>query len=57
VRQRVWQIVIVYYMLKHHLPYQELGSDYFAKINAKAIANRAADPLIRVWLGVIFLEP
>lgn len=38
-------LVIVYCMLKHHLPYQELGADYFAKINAKAIKNRAIKQL------------
>lgn len=38
-------LVIVYCMLKHHLPYQEMGADYFAKINAKAIANRAIKQL------------
>lgn len=38
-------LVIVYCMLKHHLPYQELGADYFAKINAKTIKNRAIKQL------------
>ena len=38
-------LVIVYCMLKNHLPYQEMGADYFAKINSKAIANRAIKQL------------
>lgn len=38
-------LVIIYCMLKHHLPYQEMGADYFAKINAKAIKNRAIKQL------------
>jgi len=38
-------LVIVYCMLKHHLPYQEMGADYFARINARAIANRAIKQL------------
>lgn len=38
-------LVIIYWMLKNHLPYQEMGADYFAKINAKAIKNRAIKQL------------
>lgn len=38
-------LVIVYCMLKHHRPYQEMGADYFAKTNAKAIKNRAIKQL------------
>ena len=38
-------LVIIYCMLKNHLPYQEMGADYFAKINAKAIKNRAIKQL------------
>jgi transposase len=38
-------IVIVYCMLKHHQPFQEMGADYFAKINEKAIRNRAVKQL------------
>ena len=38
-------LVIIYSMLKNHLPYQEMGSDYFAKINAKAIKSRAIKQL------------
>ena len=38
-------LVIIYCMLKHHTPYQEMGTDYFAKINAKAIAKRAIKQL------------
>ncbi len=38
-------LVIVYCMLKHHTPYREMGADYFAKVNAKAIRNRAIKQL------------
>jgi transposase len=38
-------LVIAYSMLKHHQPYQEMGADYFAKINANAIKNRAIKQL------------
>ena len=38
-------IVIVYCMLKHHQPFNEMGADYFAKNNAKAIKNRAVKQL------------
>jgi len=38
-------LVIIYSMLKNHLPYQEMGADYFAKVNSKAIANRAIKQL------------
>jgi transposase len=38
-------LVIIYSILKNHLPYQEMGADYFAKINAKAIKNRAIKQL------------
>jgi len=31
--------------LKNRLPYQEMGAGYFAKINAKAIKNRAIKQL------------
>jgi hypothetical protein len=38
-------LVIAYCMLKNHLPYQEMGADYFAKVNAKAIKNHAIKQL------------
>lgn len=38
-------LVIVYCMLRNHLPYQEMGSDYFQKRNANAVANRAIKQL------------
>lgn len=38
-------LVIIYYMLKNHMPYQELGSDYFDRISSKTIANRAIKQL------------
>lgn len=38
-------LVIIYSMLKNHLPYQEMGADYFAKVNSKAIERRAVKQL------------
>jgi transposase len=38
-------LVIVYCMLKHHTPYQDMGADYFAKINSKAIERNAVKRL------------
>jgi transposase len=38
-------MVIVYCMLKHHTPYQDMGADYFAKINSKAIERNAVKRL------------
>lgn len=38
-------LVIIYTMLKTHLPYKDMGADYFAKVNSKAIANRAIKQL------------
>ena len=32
-------------MLKHHTPCQEMGADYFAKINSKAIERNAVKRL------------
>jgi transposase len=38
-------LIIIYTMLKTHLPYKDMGADYFAKVNSKAIANRALKQL------------
>ncbi|TEB09387.1 Transposase IS116/IS110/IS902 family protein [Pelotomaculum sp. FP] len=38
-------LVIIYCMLKNHTPYQDMGADYFAKVNSKAIAKRAIKQL------------
>ena len=38
-------LVIVYCMLKHHTPYQDMGAEYFAKINSKAIERNAVKRL------------
>jgi transposase len=38
-------LVIIYCILKHHIPYREMGADYFAQINRKAIARRAVRQL------------
>ncbi len=38
-------LVIIYCILKHHTPFQDMGADYFAKINSKAIKNRAIKQL------------
>jgi transposase len=38
-------LIIIYCMLKNHLPYQEMGADYFAKVNSKATAKRAIKQL------------
>ncbi|MFZ5650989.1 MAG: transposase, partial [Bacillota bacterium] len=38
-------LVIIYCMLKNPLPCQEMGADYFAKVNSKAIAKRAIKQL------------
>ena len=38
-------LVIVYCMLKHHTPYQDMGADYFARVNSKAIERNAVKRL------------
>jgi len=45
-------LVIIYCMLKNHLPYQEMGADYFAKVNSKAIAKHAIKQLERLGYQV-----
>ncbi len=42
-------LVIIYSMLKNHLPYQEMGADYFAKVNSKAITTVLLNSL-RCWV-------
>ena len=48
-------LVIIYSMLKHHLPYQEMGADYFAKINSKAIERNAVKRLEQLGYRVTLI--
>lgn len=49
-------LVIIYHMLKHELPYRELGADYLDRLNATYIKNHFVKRLERLGYKVT-LEP
>jgi len=50
------KLVTIYHMLKHKLPYHELGADYFDRLNITYIKNHFVNRLERLGYKVI-LEP
>ncbi len=49
-------LVMAYHMLKHHIPYQELGADYFDLLNATHVKNHFVQRLEGLGFKVT-LEP